>query len=349
MATNTQSSGSSANIPDLSRVAFFDGQRLAAADLNGAADVQRELRWLHNRSLHTWGIGLGFSVSGSKGETQVRIGAGYAIDCLGREIILTETLTKPVPARADDGQGNPVVFYLLAAYPDDSELVTLETRDGECDTSGAVRLQERASIYWKAAADGNLRTGFEIVLGQAQVKECKLFASLSVEQRRNARPSQQPYVGAGEVAGSHASWTPWRLEGAGGGDGGEGGGEGGEGGEGGDNQAGPVIGVKIEVDTSEAHFGSVPQYQAQVRGERVVTDDRLLEGEEESATCVIDGVPYLRETSRTGFTLYVHLPTKIRALSFIPVNPQVLFSKDGSLLLELVKANWSVTWIGVEG
>ena len=60
-------SPSSANdIPELDRVVFFDHQRLTARDLNEAATVQRELRWLHNRSLHGWGIGLGFGVSGAK-------------------------------------------------------------------------------------------------------------------------------------------------------------------------------------------------------------------------------------------------------------------------------------------
>jgi hypothetical protein len=341
MAINNQGSGGGASIPDLSRVAFFDGQRLAAADLNGAANVQRELRWLHNRSLHTWGIGLGFSVSGNKGDTQVQVGAGYAIDCLGREIILTETLTKPVPARADDGQGNPVVFYLLAAYPDDSQLVTLERRDGECGTDGAVRLQERASIYWKAAADGNLNTGMEIVLAQAKVKECKLFAALSVEQRRDARPSQQPYVGAGEVAGTHANWALWKTESE---DEEEEDGEEGE-----ENSGASIVGVKIEVDTSDARFGSVPQYQAQVRGDRIMRDDRLLAGEDELDTCIVDGVPYLRETGRTGFTLFIHLPRAPRRSSSIPVNPAILFGKKGSLLLAWVKEHWSVTWIGVEG
>src|SRR3954466_2133663 len=93
---------SQTSIPDLDRVAFFTGQRLEAEDLNDAGAQQRALRWLHNRSLHGWGIGLGFAVSGNKGDRQVRIGTGYAIDCLGREIILAEVTTKPVPARAGD-------------------------------------------------------------------------------------------------------------------------------------------------------------------------------------------------------------------------------------------------------
>src|SRR5262245_49690929 len=92
--------GGSIDIPNLSRVDFFDGQRLAAGDLNDAATVQRELRWLHNRSLHSWGIGLGFAISGAQGDRQVQIGPGYALDCFGREIILTEPIAKAVPTHA---------------------------------------------------------------------------------------------------------------------------------------------------------------------------------------------------------------------------------------------------------
>src|SRR5688572_8670581 len=119
-----------ADIPDLSRVTFFDGERLAAADLNEAATVQRELRWLHNRSLHNWGIALGFAVSGAKGDRQVQVQQGYALDCRGREIILTETINKAVPARAGDSQGKPITYYLVAAYPDDARLTVLERRQG---------------------------------------------------------------------------------------------------------------------------------------------------------------------------------------------------------------------------
>ena len=48
------------DIPDLERITFFAGQRLLARDLGDLQRADRELRWLHNRSLHTWGIGIGF-------------------------------------------------------------------------------------------------------------------------------------------------------------------------------------------------------------------------------------------------------------------------------------------------
>ena len=53
---------STLEVPDVQRVAFFPGQRLTAADLTALERRQRELRWLHNRSLHPWGVASGFSL-----------------------------------------------------------------------------------------------------------------------------------------------------------------------------------------------------------------------------------------------------------------------------------------------
>src|SRR3954454_12726023 len=81
----------------IERLRFFDGQRLFASDLQGIEAFNREMRWLHNRSLHQPGIGKGFAVTGRRGDREVRIGAGYALDDQGREIVLTIGRTEPVP------------------------------------------------------------------------------------------------------------------------------------------------------------------------------------------------------------------------------------------------------------
>ena len=69
----------------LERSRFFDGQRLFASDLQAVEAFGREMRWLHNQSLHQPGIGSGFAVSGSKGDREVVIQPGYAIDAEGRD------------------------------------------------------------------------------------------------------------------------------------------------------------------------------------------------------------------------------------------------------------------------
>src|SRR2546423_14021062 len=113
------------SIPDLERITFFDGQQLTASDLTDLQGANRELRWLHNRSLHNWGIGTGLGVMGERGSRTVTVAPGYGIDHAGREIILTETQVLPVPAVASAAGGQEAVFYIVAAYrPDQEQPVT---------------------------------------------------------------------------------------------------------------------------------------------------------------------------------------------------------------------------------
>ena len=76
----------------LERLQFFNGQRLAAADLQSIDDFNRQMRWLHNQSLHQPGVGSGYAISGKKGDREVTVQPGYAIDSSGREIGLTEAV-----------------------------------------------------------------------------------------------------------------------------------------------------------------------------------------------------------------------------------------------------------------
>ena len=72
----------------LERIQFFNGERLFATDLQTLEAFNREMRWLHNQSLHQPGVGSGYAVAGNVGDRQVTVSPGYALDSLGREIIL---------------------------------------------------------------------------------------------------------------------------------------------------------------------------------------------------------------------------------------------------------------------
>src|SRR5215470_12592141 len=106
----------SSSIPALERVEFFDGQQLRAEDLTAFQNANTQLRWLHTRSLHSWGIGIGFDVHGNRGDSSVTVSPGYAVDCLGREVILSSERSKTVPAVPGNADENPTTFYLIAAY-----------------------------------------------------------------------------------------------------------------------------------------------------------------------------------------------------------------------------------------
>src|SRR5579884_4221766 len=81
----------------LERLQFFNGQRLFAGDLQALEAFNREMRWLHNQSLHQAGVGSGYAVSGAKGDREVIITPGYAIDACGHEIVLTWSLSRRWP------------------------------------------------------------------------------------------------------------------------------------------------------------------------------------------------------------------------------------------------------------
>jgi hypothetical protein len=204
----------------IERQQFFNGQRLFDRDLQGLEAFNREMRWRHNQSLHQPGIGNGFAVSGKKGDREVAIGPGYAIDAKGREIVLTEAQKKPVPPVAGEPDGRSVFYDLTVSYPADEDLEEVETRAGVCQPRGVVRRREEPVFCWvrlKETETGSLvvdygslaedvKSGQKIVLARVEVLNCQLNSVPSVAQRRNARPAKQAYVSCGEVKPD-----PWEL------------------------------------------------------------------------------------------------------------------------------------------
>jgi hypothetical protein len=260
------------DIPDLQRVTFFSGQRLTAEDLAEIQKVQRERIWLHNRSLHGWGIGIGLAVTGDSGASTVEIGEGYAVDCLGREIILTEPKSLTVPAVAGTPSGGEVEYYLVAGYQNNADQAFAEQRPGVCVPGGTVRLTEEPRLEWREAID--LEEGLDLILAKAWVKNCQLSRPLSLLERRSARPSQHPYIAANQTEAGGTEWQIWS-------DGGE------------------FQGVLVRVDTSMARFQTTPWYMAHVVGERYFSvNDRSV---------LIVGEQALTEPTPTGFTFRIHI------------------------------------------
>jgi hypothetical protein len=257
------------DIPDIERVTFFTGQRLTEKDLAALQRANRELRWLHNRSLHSWGIGIGLAVAGERGDSAVTVEPGYGVDCLGREIILTAPRTMPVPAVAHGPDGGEAIYYLVAAYQEDADQKVAERRPGVCLPEGTVRLSEEPRLEWRRPEQ--LQEGVELVLAQAWIQNCQLSRPLSLAARRFARPSQQPYIAAGQTDRENTAWIPWVV-------------------------SDQTIGVLTHVDTSAARFRTTPCYIAHVVGER------LLHGPA-GGVIFVEGFPAVAAATPAGFTL----------------------------------------------
>lgn len=304
-------------IPTLSRPEFFDGQHLDAADLNAIYDYHRELRWLHNRALHGWGVATGMVVSGTKGGSTVTVTPGYALDSNGHDLVLAESQLLIVPSVAGAPSGGPQSYYITASWVDDADVSPSETRDGVCGAGGAVRRPERARIRFQDPADvtpsPNLfRRGLDIVLATVRVEDCVLAAVPSTSERRDAKPASRPTIAAGTTP---AGGTPWTFY---------------------PNPQQP-LGVRTMVDTSAAGFTRPPAYSAQVTGNRRMAANGP----------TLDGFPQIVNPSTSGFVLQLEMPRDLR-LGNGRMNPDSVFV--ASTLVTLEKAlKWSVAWIGVEG
>ena len=334
----------------LERQRFFDGQRLLAADLDEVVADHRWRRELHNRSLHQPGIGNGFAISGEPGTREVTIGPGYALDAYGREIISTRIRVEPVPPVSGDPTGGPARYDLTVHYPSQADLEETETREGVCTERGVVRLAEEPVFCWvRLEEDGSgelhpadpriaaeIETALKIRLARIEVEQCRL-KSLSVAQRRNARPSTQPYLACGSAQ------PDWRVE----------------------HIPAPNVLFSLgnnvfsiadlgtvslaaagtdqpfflvaDVDTGEASFRATPCYSAALRGPRHITVPFTDPDGRDPVEIAADGLVTIEEPTPDGF--------RVRVLPVLLVDDD----QAGFLDWSQVTVPWTIAWMGVEG
>jgi hypothetical protein len=306
----------------LERIQFFNGERLFASDLQAIEAFNREMRWLHNQSLHQPGVGSGFAVTGNTGDRLVTISPGYAVDSDGREIILTETQTLAIPPVADNGSGSPVFYDLTVSYPNDIDLKPSEIRAGICVPNGVVRLREEPVFCWVRLSDDPVRRqpvdprlqdriakGFFIVLAQVEIFNCQLKHPVKTSVRPNARPSKHPRIGCG-IETSPA----WKREPA---------------------PSGSALNVTFGgimytamINTSCGGFQSTPSYVARLAGPRIGTSNQTSFIADALINIVHD--PTIPSPSARVFTIQIF--------------PVVSISVDPDSLVR----QWQVAWMGVE-
>jgi len=304
------------------RLRFFNGQQLFASDVQAIDDFDRDMRWLHNRSLHQAGVGNGFAVSGRRGDREVIVQPGYADDAQGREIVLLDTQVEPVPPVSGEPDGQPAYFDLTVSYPSDDDLEEAETREGVCLPRGAVRLRERPVFCWvrlRRDADGQLRAvdagqaaqiqaGMFIVLARAEVLNCQLNADLSIAQRRQARPPQQPVIRCATVA---VTWDVWTVD------------------------SETAIGLKTTVDTSAMTFRTTPCYSARVSGVRPldITSGHF-------RVVLLDGPAYIQDPTASGFGCFVPVLKLAGGFGLSVTELEAVITDPG--------VPWAVTWLAIE-
>jgi hypothetical protein len=299
-------------LPRIERPAFFTGQRLLPETLDDAFGGPLALHWLHNRALHGVGVAFGLDVVGKRGVSVVEVSAGYALDGMGRDLVLAEGCSVPVPPVSQAPNCSAVEFVLTIGYTDDAD-ATVETLAGLCGATGAVHRSDDPTVRF--LPKGDERKGIDIVLASVKVRNCKLDEARSLAGRLSALPAGRPYVAGGESGRYFTSWRAWP-----------------------DDQA--PMGVVASVSTADAGFGDPPRYEARVDGPRVVSAAQSPNGQ----AFVVDGPLVIDNVTEKGFDAIVLLPQGFLAGAGGTLNPADVYAQN--LLLDL---GWQVVWIGVEG
>jgi hypothetical protein len=326
------------------RIRFFTGQRLYASDIQSVEEYNRRMRWLHNQSLHQPGVGSGFAVTAEIGDREVAVESGYAVDSLGREIVLSQKKVLPVPPVSDDGFGNPVKYDLTINYPKDDVLEETETRSGICLPRDAVRLSEEPVFCWvkldinlqpqDESLKNEIKDGLKIIVTRVEIYNCKINKDLSIAQRRNARPATRPFIYAGKTNIDSTEWeVEERIKEANGSTGDT-----------------VLLLLKTTVDTSEAQFEIVPHYSARIEGERVVESNQQFGYIIEGFVYVIvpiDDTTNKQLTSRID--IYLLLPSFALFSRAKDINPPEFLSKEISEINKKFKElKWHIVWMGIE-
>lgn len=182
---------------------FSSDRSLSAEDLNNIQDTLQEMQWLHNRTLHDWGVGEGFSVSMMTDKRGVIVEPGVAFDTDGHEIILNESKALLVPPQRATTNGNArQTRWVTASF---MELIKAREHEAGDRTEGVTpqRLPE-AIIRWvdpnEVETNLRLRPGKDVILASV-VMERGVVLSITSEGRRSAVPPKMPYLYSSRDAG----------------------------------------------------------------------------------------------------------------------------------------------------
>ena len=138
-----------AEIRDIKRLNYFTGQFLVEKDFNDEQAYHVDMRRLHNRWLHSWGVANGGLQVEKKADKTLAVAAGLAIDKDGNEIVVL----KPHEVSLDSAVAANATVYVTARYQD----VMGFRRSGRCDRQ--IQAQDGECGYHprrSAAGDGRL-------------------------------------------------------------------------------------------------------------------------------------------------------------------------------------------------
>jgi len=126
---------------------YFSGELLSAEDFQEEQDYLINMRRLHNRYLHGYGVVTGLEISISDDHPgMLEVASGFAIDARGNEVVLPETQYVPFPS------GGKKACLVIAFAERETDFVPVQTSEGE--EMVATRVEEYAELKLEAMRAG---------------------------------------------------------------------------------------------------------------------------------------------------------------------------------------------------
>ena len=172
----------------LDRLNYFNGQRLEASDLRTEQDYHIRVRRLLNQALYTPGIADGLEVSPADGNPHaVTVGAGVALDALGRELILLEPVEIPVQGLPNSDPSWVYGNYLYIQYAEEEAAAigdgcTLASESCDLAWGGPSRIRAQPLLgfadQWPNEAEG------QVILAQVELDPSCAVAQIHNQVRK---------------------------------------------------------------------------------------------------------------------------------------------------------------------
>jgi hypothetical protein len=300
------------------RVTYRNGQRLDARDLRDDHRRDARLRELHVRHLHaTWGIALGLEVTAigdsrsgaARKTTGILVGAGYAIDGRGRDLLLPESVQPALPMA--DGR-----FVLTVAYRDDADFQESSALPVQCFGDGLDLRTERVRFSWRTPDE--VRFGPEVPVAQVTVANGAIVGTPDMRVRRYTQPLVRPHIDVRATDEGRSGWRTW-VEGS--------------------PSAQQELGLELEVNTSEAGFLRTPFYFGVLQGDfSQGGDPPLFEGNpwpEGVASFPLEAMGFIATANVDRFRYRI---LNIHGAPFLRSVPAA----------EAERRGWRVAWCGLE-
>ena len=235
------------NTTQFERFRYWQGQMLRSRDFRDQANIEAQLRWWHNRALHTThGVSLGLEVSyvfesnSSPAVTDLYVRPGVAYDCHGRALILQSRKEISVP-QEPPSIGNTKTLVLR--YKKTSQYPPKQEISGDClETEGSQFLEEPIFEWW----DSNhydFKQG--VPLARVIYRQFPRHAFKPVRDEEfyafRARAIARPRTASGATIAGNTAWESWE-------------------------ESNSNIGLQVKIDTSAAGFTDTPCYFAWLQG-----------------------------------------------------------------------------------